>query len=135
MQRIPTYLSFEIIKFIPARWFVNYLCINKKTLIDVKTYLKFKKNTYKYSKIPKTYKNSLYKLYKTRSRRNLTIDYLVSPRIIKIVDVKITEGRHTKYKIIFWVLCSLGKVGNVFVSYPDWCIVDKIKQEHLIPFY
>tara|TARA_Y100001970_G_C14243975_1_gene866750 strand:- start:3769 stop:4200 length:432 start_codon:yes stop_codon:yes gene_type:complete len=143
MNILPRYILFDVMKYIEPRSFVNYLSINKKTLEDVKEYLKYKKNLYNYHKISKTYKNSLYKMnskqkyyYRNpywvgrRARRDAFKTY-----IIKIVDIRPVERDGKKYKITYWVLCNLGKIGNTNVSYPDWTIVDNIDPKNLIPFY
>lgn len=133
MYNLPRYLQFEIIKFISPRWFVNYLCVNKKTLEDVKEYLKYKKNIYESEKICKTYKNCLYKL---NNINNSCFEYVSNSQnmIVKLVSIKpINNGE--KYKIIFWVLSQMKKIGNLPVSYPDWSIVKTIDKDKFIPFY
>ena len=134
MDYLPRYLHFEIIKFIPVRWFVNYINVNKKTMKIAKNYLKYRKNVYEKENICKTYKNCLYKLqdsYKygfedecQKIRKNV---------IIKIVSIQ--RVLDEKYKIIYWVLCQMKKVGNLPVSYPDWKIVKTINKDKFIPFY
>mgnify|MGYP003980032807 FL=1 len=128
MDNLPRYLQFEIIKFITPRWFVNYPSINKVALVTVKEYLKYKKNIYESEKICKTYKNCLYKLqdnYGFEDEENL---------IIKIVYIEpINEDK--KYKITFWVLSKMKKVGKLPVSYPDWTIIKGFEQDNFIPFY
>ena len=132
MDVLPKYLQFEIIKFITSRWFVNYLCINKKTLQYTKEYLKYKKNIYEKEKICKTYKNCLYKL-QNKDKYGFEDD-IGEKLIIKIVYIRLIN-KGEKYKITYWVLSNLGKIGNTTVSYPDWSIIDNIDSKNLIPFY
>ena len=135
MDNLPRYLQFEIIKFITPRWFVNYPSINKVALVTVKEYLKYKKNIYESEKICKTYKNCLYKL-PNKDKYGFDYENGFQNRniIVKIVSIRpINEGK--KYKIIYWVLCQMKKVGNLPVSYPDWTKVKTIDKNNFIPFY
>lgn len=134
METLSIYINFEIIKFINSRWFINYLCINKKTLRYTKEYLKYKKNLYIYNGTSKTYKNCLYKL-QYKDKYGFEYDNIVDKNlIIKIVSIT-PINKSGKYKIIYWVLSHLKKIGNLSVSYPDWTIIKDIDKDKFIPFY
>ena len=65
--------------------------------------------------------------YTRRSFQNRNI-------IVKIVSIRpINEDE--KYKITYWVICQMKKVGNLHVSYPDWTKVKTIDKDRFIPFY
>lgn len=135
MNDLPRYLHFEIIKFINARWFVNYVSVNKKTMNNAKIYLKYIKNVYEKENICKTYKNCLYKLQDSNKYGFEDENQKISKNvIIKIVSIQ-QKNKGDKYKIIYWVLCKMKKVGNLPVSYPDWAKVKTIDKDKFIPFY
>ena len=124
------YTKMEILGYLHIGSFMNVVHTNKENLKLCNSYLKMKKNIFDSEKIEKNHKNSLYILEKKYTRNELEKNV-----IVKIVRICKSPRESDKIKIYFWVLCKMGKVGEKYTIYPDWCLVKSIDPDKFIPFY
>jgi hypothetical protein len=129
-HKVPFGVKIYFVGFLGINKFMKYMILNKESKKVCNEHIRIKKLEFKRKDIKKTYKNSLYRLHN---------NYDNTEYIVKIVKIG-TGTFDEKYKITYWILSQMGKIGTcekgyTYCVYPAWCEVKEIVYNNFIPFY